>query len=174
VVVALLAAGCAGSDDRSSRPAGPLRAGPELKVGISGKVGKPYTFGSLDLRNPTDATMVLEGVRWRARTPGVSVLGVLVAGEDRPVNIGASEEFPDHRLAGFTHPVSGYRLAPQRKGGRGTQVLIGVRPSHAGRTVVFDGLQVLYRLGGHRYAKSVHATFVLCLVARPPLGRECT
>ena len=166
LAVVVFGTGCGSKDDE----AGPLIAG-GADISIPQKLGNRFTYGDLIVSNPTKSPLVLEGVRLKRSGPGIHVLGVRVAGEDRLITVGVSVEYPDHRFKGYTHPIAGYRLAPGKD--IGTEILIGIRPQHAGRTVAFDGLEVVYRQGDRHYVRPVDSSFVVCMVKKRPIPRDC-
>lgn len=166
--------GCGGQSSSSApREGGPLEAGAPITLGVSAKVGERFTFGAIYLTNPSNQPLTLTAVRWSTRPKEVRVLGSAVAGPDRPFSVGESARFPDPRLADVSKPVAGYEIAPSKGDGLDTEVLLGLSPTKPGRFQL-DGVEIHYRSGDQYYVRRIDDQLTFCVVAKPPLGRECT
>lgn len=173
LVVSVIVAGCGGQGTSAApREGGPLRSGAPITLGISAKVGERFTFGAIYVTNPTDEPLTLTEVRWSKKPEEVRFLGSGVAGPDRPFSIGESARFPDPRLSEFVEPVAGYEITRAEADGLDTEILLGLSPTRPGRFEI-DGVEVHYRSGTQHYVRRIDSKLVLCVVAKPPLGREC-
>jgi hypothetical protein len=144
---------------------GPL-ACPECNadVSMSMDVGDLGTFGAANLQNRGTAQPVLERVAYLHRTPGLLLLGPVVA---RNPGVGLLREFPPRGQTGKLHLLPGYRVPTYRRPEDDVDILVGVSPLREG-SLSFRGLDVYYRVGKRRYVTTFDMGVRVCAPGSVP------
>jgi hypothetical protein len=144
---------------------GPL-ACPECNtdVSMSMDVGDLGTFGAANLQNHGKDQPVLERVAYLHRTPGLLLLGPLVA---RNPGVGLIREFPPRGLNGKLHLMRGYGVPTYREPEDDVDILVGVSPLREG-TFSFRGLEVYYRVGKRHYVTTYDMGVRICAPGSVP------
>jgi hypothetical protein len=129
-------------------------------------VGKLGTFGAANLQNHGKSPAVLERVAYLHRSPGLLLLGPLMAKRAR---IGLIREFPPRGLAGRLRHLRGYQVPPFHDFRDAVDVLVGVSPLRAG-SFSYSGLEVYYRVGSRHYVTTFDEGVRVCAPGSVPLG----
>jgi len=151
--LAAFAASCGGDHQ-------PLEGGTGLGVTIPVAVGRPMTYGQVTIGNESDRPLVIDRVTAK-HDDALELLGVRLAGEDRPISIGAARRWPPRALRDTIEPVEGAVLQPIRKGDAGTELLVGLRTRRPGRWRLWE-LTVHYRQDGEQFEKRMPQEVLIC------------
>jgi hypothetical protein len=132
--------------------------------------GRPITWGVPVLFNEGDEPAVLLDVRPARSTPGLRVLHVLAAGEDRGnYFIAGTRRYPLKRadeIRGL-RPANGFVVAPldTPAGNQGVELVFVLQMDQPGRYEI-DGIRARYRVGDTEHVED----FRFRLAACPGLG----
>jgi hypothetical protein len=164
----LLAAGAAiwlALRDREPGP-GPLASRHNDDYAFPVPARQPITWGVPVLYNEGDEPAVLLDVRPARSTPGLRVLNVLAAGENRGnYFIAGTRRYPFSR--GFRvrnlRPAKGFAVPPQttRAGRHGVELVFVLQMDRPGRYEI-DGIRVRYQVGGREHLEDFRFRLAAC------------
>jgi hypothetical protein len=160
-------AGC-GSGGAHVERGGPLACGDcqgdgSMPMGI----GERGTWDAATLQNSGMAPAVLERVAYLHRTPGMLLLGPLVA---KNSHVGLIREFPPRHFVGKLDLLAGYEVPPYRGIKDDVEILVGVSPLRNG-SFSYDGLDVYYRVGKKHYVAFFDEGLRVCAPRSVPQSR---
>jgi hypothetical protein len=137
--------------------------------------GETVTVAQLFLPNHGSSDVKLESIEVLQGEPGLEVVGLALAGEDRTVPVSCTREPgfpPDSERFGPSHPVEGYENGPaERRDDLGPLVLIGVRVPDLPRSLL-TGVRITYEYEGRRYQEVFLSTAAFCVDPEMEIG-EC-
>jgi hypothetical protein len=166
-LLVLLLSGCGGSAGHVER-GGPLACGSCQGDGsMPMRVGELGTWDAATLQNKGKAPAVLERVVYLHRTPGVLLLGPLVA---RKSSLGLIREFPPRHFVGKLDLLPGYAVPPYHRLEDQVDILVGVSPLQNGR-LSYNGLDVYYRVAKKHYVAFFDEGLRVCAPRSVPQDR---
>ena len=186
IVVALAAAGLVaagvavlaledGGHDEVIR-GGPL-ADPGASMGEAAlmDVGRAGTYGAETIENHGTTTAVLDSLVFVGLTPGLRILGPLVARvRTRPgvpaLVTGLVRRFPPPHAGTALHSLAGFPVRPWRSWKDAVELLIGFRPLREG-VLSYRGLELHYHVGNRRYVARYPDPLAICAPDSFPLSR---
>jgi hypothetical protein len=130
-------------------------------------VGKVGTYGAANLQNRGKAPVVLEHVAYLHRSPGLLLLGPVVA---KNAGIGLIREFPPRRLGGKLSLLRGVMVPPFHGIEDDVDILVGVSPLREG-SFSYSGLEVYYRVGTKRYVTTFDEGVRVCAPGSVPASK---
>jgi hypothetical protein len=162
-----LATGCSGRGEQVIR-GGPL-ACPQCQgdAAMPMDVGDLGTYGAANLQNHGEAPVVLERVAYLHRTPGLLLLGPILA---KNSGVGLIREFPPRRLSGKLNTFKAASVPPFHDIKDDVDVLVGVSPLRRG-SFSYSGLEVYYRVGKKHYVVTFDEGVRVCAPASLPLSK---
>jgi hypothetical protein len=167
VLVVLTAIGCSARGERVTR-GGPLACSRcQGDDAMPMDVGTLGTYGAANLQNHGNAPVVLERVAYLHRTPGLLLLGPIVA---KNSGVGLIREFPPHRLTRKLNTLEGAKVPPFHDIEDDVDILVGVSPLRKG-SFSYNGVEVYYRVGRKQYVATFDEGVRVCAPASVPLGR---
>jgi hypothetical protein len=162
-VVLALSGGDEGGD-------GPLYSPDADEVTLTIRPGGRLTWGQPIYFNRSDQPIRLVSARPAELDPGLEVVGVLAAGQEREAAVGLERRFPVPDVGG--RPVDQVEVAPEStpEGRDGVEFFVGLTAHDPGRYVA-RGLEVVYEHDGRRYRETMPDALSVCVVA-PPEPRD--
>ena len=166
-----------------SAPA-PLDGGVRIGVGDAVEVGKPYSWGSVVLRNRSGRPAVVDRARILRSTPNLELAGPVHSHfvgyghtEADQMIAGDASGFPPARwpsrpLAEQNVVRVAERIEDDGSPGEGLQIVFGLvvtAPGEARATAI----EVTYRVGGRRYREVFYNTVTLCAPTEAYQDRSC-
>jgi hypothetical protein len=149
---------------------GPLYSPDGDEVTLTIRPGGTLTWGQPIYFNSSDQPIRLVSARPAELDPGLEVVGLLAAGQERQTAVGLARGFPVADVGG--RPVDQVEVAPASTpdGRDGVEFLIGLTARDPGRYVA-RGLEVVYEHDGRRYRETMPDALSVCVVA-PPQPRD--
>lgn len=136
------------------------------------RVGEPFSYGLVVLRNPASTVARITGVELAGRTGTIELFDASVRSlRDAPGHglVANERVYPPTALVGAISPAIGAGVPPYHEPGDGVELVLGLRVPTAGRNG-FSAVVVRYELDqvAHR------ALFPFALtVCAPPAERPC-
>lgn len=163
----MLATACSGAGERVTR-GGPLACAQcQGDAAMPMDVGKLGTYGAANLENHGKVPVVLDRVAYLHRTPGLLLLGPIVA---KNSGVGLIREFPPRKLTGRLSTLQGAEVPSFHDINDDVDVLVGVSPLRKG-SFSYRGLEVFYRAGGRHYVVTFDEGVRVCAPGSVPLSR---
>ena len=158
-----------------------IRGGPLADPGASmGEaalmdVGRVGTYGAETIENHGTETAVLDRVTFVGLTPGLRILGPLVARVRTQPGVpalvtGLVRRFPPPHAGTTLHPLAGFPVRPSRSWRDAVELLIGFRPLREG-VLSYRALELHYHVGDRRYLARYPDPLVICAPYSFPLSR---
>jgi hypothetical protein len=167
-LLALVVTGCGGSPGKHVERGGPLACGDcQSDASMPMGVGELGTFDAATLQNSGKRPAVLERVAYLHRSPGLLLLGPLVA---RNSHVGLIREFPPRHFVGKVDLLPGYQVPPYRRIADDVEILVGVSPLRNG-DLSYNGLELYYRVGSRHYVTTFDEGLRVCAPRSVPESR---
>ena len=167
-LLVLALAGCGGSHGGHVERGGPLACGDcQSDASMPMAVGELGTYDAATLQNSGKKPAVLERVAYLHRTPGLLLLGPLVA---RDSHVGLIREFPPRHFVGKIGLLANYAVPPYHGIGDDVEILVGVGPLHNG-SFSYNGLELYYRVGAKHYVTTFDQGVRVCAPRSVPESR---